>query len=198
MQIIKTKELPRDVQALLLDHDFRRSEVRLHPCTEFTCPTSYCDYNILTLLVYNQKTGESKAARSGHYESVMNWTLEERAMASGKLRSQIPDASIWFFVLETYPSPRCEVYCHPTAIAKALDKPKVELTRKQKIVLFVTRSTSAPYRRDEAASYGISNKEFFTLKAELYGLRLMTKVGSLTLEGKNAALGLHFNTWEEK
>lgn len=197
MQIIKTTELPRDVQALIKTYGFNVSQVRLHPTVDFTCPTSYCDYNILTLVAYNQGTGKHHAVRNGHYESCLNWTKEERAMASGEIRTKIENAEQWFLVMETYPRQRVAAYCHPSALAAAIELPKVALTRRQEICLFVTRAIKAPYRLDEARTFRFTKTEWETTKAELYGLGLLSRSGTLTLAGKNRAIGLVFHAWEE-
>lgn len=198
MQIIKSSELPRDIRTLLLDYGFNTQTVILQPCVEFTCPTTCCDYNIMTLIVYNRATGQHHATRNGHYESVLCWTKEERAMSSGQLKTTLTDDNIWLLLTETYPKHRVTAYCHPSAMALAVDKPHAQLTKRQEVGLFIVRSTKSTFREDEAKEFGLTKREWETLKAELYGLKLLTKAGSLTLEGKNRALSLRFNAWEER
>ena len=197
MQIIKTADLPQDIQLLILEQEFKARETRLYTTTDFQCPTSYCDANCMTLIAYNRTSGESKAIRNGCYESHMCWTKEEHAMYGGKLKSPIPDSNTWFIVLDTYPKQRISVYCHPSAMARAIVAPVVELTRRQEIALFITRGIISSYRVEEARSFGIKKSEWETLKAELYGLGLMTKTGALTLTGKNRAQGLVFYAYQE-
>ena len=198
MQVIKMKDLPQDIQALAVTYGFNVKQVFLHTCVDFTCPTSYCDYNILTLIVFNRETGKHSAARNGHYESCLSWTKEERAMASGEIKTKFVDDKVWCLVGETYPKPRLSVYCHPLAMAKAIVSPKIELTRRQEICLFITRSIISTFRMDEARSFKFTKSEWETTKAELFGLGLLSKSGALTLAGKNRALGLVFHTWEEE
>ena len=197
MQIIKTADLPQDIQFLILEQEFKARETRLYTTTDFQCPTSYCDANCMTLVAYNRTTGESKAIRNGCYESYMCWTKEEHAMYGGKLHAPIPDDKVWFIVLDTYPKQRISVYCHPSAMAKAIAAPKLELTRRQEIALFIIRAIISSYRVEEARSFGIKKSEWETLKTELYGLGLTSRSGALTLIGKNRAQRLSFQAWEE-
>ena len=195
--IIKTKELPNDIQVLLKETcDFHKLEVKVEPTVEFTCPHNWHDYNIQRMFVYNQTTGDCKGITSGNYDNHLSWNAQERAMYMGEMKTTIPDPTIWILVTDTYPK-QCTVYCHPDAISKLLPGPGPELTRRQQIVLYITRSLIAPARLGEARSFRFSMSEWNTCKAELYALGLMRTNGSLTTEGKNAAQGLMFNTWEE-
>ena len=195
--IIKTKELPLDVRALLADYGFTKNTVTVKPTIDFTCPTNWHDANIMRLVVFNQETGEHKCQTSGYYECHMNFDKAEKAMYLGELKSSIPGPHIWFLLLESYPK-SCTVFCHPTAIAGAITGPKVELTRKQQICLYITRSLISAARLEEARRFKITKSEWETLKAELFGLKLMTAAGALTLEGKNVSKEFNFNAWEEK
>ena len=194
--LIKAKELPRELQAVIKMYGYNGTQVKVIPTVEFKCPTNWHDYNIMKLVVFNQTTGEHKCQQSGFYDSYVNFTKEEAAMYHGKLESRIPDPSVWFLLIETYPK-SCRVYCHPSAISKQIEQPPVELTRLQELVLYLTRSLIASAREKEAVYYfKLTRTEYNTAKAELYGLGLMTKAGSLTLEGKNRANGLNFNSWD--
>jgi hypothetical protein len=196
--LIKSKELPRDVQAVIKQCGFDGTQIKIIPCVDFECPTNWHDYNIMRLTAYNSQTGEHKTQTSGYYDSYVNFTKEELAMYHGKLKTQIPGPHIWMILTDTYPK-SCRVYCHPTAIAKAIEQPKVELTRVQELVLYLTRSLIASAREKEARHYfGLTLAEYNTAKAELFGLKLMTKTGALTLDGKNRAHGLNFNSWNWK
>lgn len=198
MQIIKTTDLPQDIQSLILEQEFKARETRLYPTTEFKCPTSHYDANCMTLIAYNRTTGESKAVRNGYYESYVCWTKEEHAMYGGKLQASIPDSNTWFIVLDTYPKHRISVYCHPSAMAAAIAAPVVELTKRQAIAMFITRSLVSAYRWEEAKVYGFKKPDWETVKAELCTMGLLTKAGSLTLTGKNRAQGLDFSSWRDK
>jgi hypothetical protein len=196
--LIKAKELPLDVQAVIKQYGYAGTEIKLIPCIEFNCPTNWHDYNIMRLVAYNSETKEHKGLTSGYYDNYVNFTKEEAAMYHGKLNTQIPGPHIWMILTETYPK-SCRVYCHPTAMAKAIEEPKVQLTRIQEVVLFLTRSLIASAREKDAVYYyKMTQTEYATAKAELYGLGLMTKTGALTLTGKNRALGLNFNSWNWK
>jgi len=195
---IKSKELPKDVQAVIKQYGYNGNTVKLIPCIEFKCPTNWHDANIMKLVAYNSETGEHKGITSGYYDSYVNFTKEELAMYHGKLETQIPSSKIWMILVETYPK-SCRVYCHPTAMVSAIDKPKLELTKIQEVVLFITRSLISSAREKEARYYyKMTLAEYNTAKAELFGLGLLTKSGSLTLEGKNRSQGLNFNSWNWK
>lgn len=195
--LIKTSELPRDVQAVIKSYNYNGREVKVIPCVDFKCPTNWHDYNIMKLVVYNQETGQHKCQTSGFYDSYVNFTKEEMAMYHGHLQSQIPGPHIWFLLVETYPK-SCRVYCHPTAISKAIAPDKIDLTRRQEICLYIIRSLISSARWDEARMFKFTKQEWETVKAELFGLGLLSKTGSLTLVGKNRSQGLYFNYFSEK
>jgi len=60
-----------------------------------------------------------------------------------------------------------------------------ELNRDQKVVLLCTKCYISSYRREEAKRYGI--KDFDAIKSELIAKGLLSKIGALTVEGKNVA-----------
>lgn len=195
--ILKTKDLPLDIQVLLKETcDFHKLEVKVEPTIDFTCPGNWNDFNIQRMFVYNQTTGESKGITSGNYECHLSWTEQEKAMYLGKLKTSIPDPSIWIIVTDTHPK-GCTIYCHPDAISKQLEGPKLELPRRQQIVLYITRSLVSSARLEEARRFRFTMSEWNTCKAELFNLGLLRSNGSLTTEGKNLAQRLNFNTWEE-
>lgn len=195
--IIKTKELPVDIQVLLKTVcNFNKLEVKVEPTIDFTCPGNWHDYNVQRMFVYNQTTGEHKGITAGNYDNHLSWNEQERAMYFGKMKTTIPDPSIWIFVTDTYPK-QCTVYCHPDAISKLLPEPGPALSRRQQIVLYITRSLISSARLEEARRFKFTLAEWNTCKAELFKLGLMRSNGSLTTEGKNASQGLVFNTWEE-
>lgn len=195
--IIKTKELPLDIQVLLKSAcDFNKLEVKVEPTVDFTCPGNWNDYNVQRMFVYNQTTGAHKGITAGNYDNHLAWNEQERAMYLGKITTKIPDPSIWIFVTDTYPK-QCTIYCHPDALSKLLPDAGPELTRRQQIVLYITRSLISSARLEEARRFRFNMSEWNTCKAELYKLGLMRSNGSLTTEGKNLAQGLNFNTWEE-
>jgi hypothetical protein len=182
MQVIKMKELPWPIQQVIKSHEgFNLQQVRVEAVVDFTAPRTYCDYNIMRVIGFNMTTGNSKEISSGHYESCMNWTAEEKALYAGNVKAVLtPD--VWFIVLDSYPKSRATVYCHPLAIAKAISPPAVELTPAQEHCLYLTRSLMSFARP--------KGKAWDTAKAELYSLGLMTKGGALTIAGKNIAQNL--------
>ena len=193
--LIKAKELPKDVLAVIRECGFNGTEIKIIPCIEFKCPTNWHDYNIMRLTAYNQDSGKYHTQTSGNYDSYVSFTKEELAMYHGALQTTIPGPHIWMILTETYPK-SCRVYCHPDAITKKICPPKIELTKRQEICLYITRSMISRYREEEARTFKFSRAEWATTKAELYGLGLMTQAGALTLAGKNRSQGLNFNHWE--
>lgn len=194
---IKTKELPMDIQLFLKGVcNFNKLEVKVEPTVDFTCPGNWNDYNVQRMYVYNQLTGDNKSITSGNYECHLSWTDQEKAMYSGQMKTTIPGPHIWIFITDTLPK-GCTVYCHPDAISKLLDSSGPELTRRQQIVLYITRSLISSARLEEARRFRFNMSEWNTCKAELFKLGLMRSNGSLTTEGKNLAQGLNFNSWEE-
>lgn len=185
--IIKTKELPIDIQVLLKSVcDFNKQEVKVEPTIDFACPGNWHDYNIQRMFVYNQVTGEHKGITAGNYDNHLSWNEQERAMYLGKITTKIPDPSIWIFVTDSYPK-QCTVYCHPDAISKLVSAPKIELTEIQSKCLFYARALISSARP--------KGPKWTTAKAELYAMGLMRANGSLTTEGKNIAQDLNYNTW---
>jgi hypothetical protein len=194
--VLKTKELPLDVQVLLKTcYNFNKREVKVEPVIDFTCKTNWHDANCMTLVGYNQLTGKHVAQASGYYDSYCNFTAAEKAMYHGKLATKIEGPHMWFFLIETYPA-GCTVYCHPDALAKAIAPPPMELDKRLQIVLYITRSLIAPARIEEARRFKFTTREYLACKAELIDLGLINKAGALTTAGKNASSSLNFNTWE--
>lgn len=193
---IPFSKLPIAIQKLLkVDYKFNKQEVKVEPTVDFKCPTNWHDANIMRLVVYNQTTGEHKCQTSGYYDSYVNFTKEEAAMYHGKLQTTIPDATIWIFLLESYPK-GCTVYCHPTALAAAIETKIPDLTLQQKLVLQLTRQLISSYRLEEARRYKISKVVWEETKQSLITLGYMRANGSLTIEGKNVAQQFNINPWE--
>jgi hypothetical protein len=194
--LIKFNELPVAVRETARIHGFKGNQVKLTVCDKYVDRGSWCDYDCRTLVVVNTSTGEHKAITSGSYESNPNWSKEERAMYDGSM-SVVMQPNIWILSIGTYPK-RCEAYCHPTNVVARLSAPKPELAHREQVCLFVTRHITSAYRLAEARSYGFTTTEWRSCQANLVSLGLMTVNGGLTLAGKNAALDLHFDAWEEQ
>lgn len=182
MQVMKMKELPWPIQQVIKSREgFNLQQVRVEAVVNFVAPHNVFDYNIMRVIGFNMTTGNSKEITSGYYESCMNWNDEEKALYFGKVNAVLTP-NIWFIVLDTYPKHRATVYCHPLAIAAAIEPPKTELTHAQNRCLYLTRSLMSFARP--------KGKAWDTIKMELYKLGLMTKGGALTIAGKNIAQNL--------
>lgn len=80
------------------------------------------------------------------------------------------------------------IYIHPDNAPKFLPESKVDLTEDETIVLYYTRSIRSPHRFSEAVrNTGISADRWDAAKISLISHGMLNRVGSLTIDGKNAA-----------
>lgn len=59
-------------------------------------------------------------------------------------------------------------------------------------MLYVTRSRISSYRRDEASRLGVGVADYAQTQETLKAKGLLTKIGALTIAGKNASANLRF------
>lgn len=82
------------------------------------------------------------------------------------------------------------IYVNPVDMPRYLKSGSEELTEQEKVVLACIRSYISSYRREEARRHGVSAQQYETLVEGLKAKGLLTKVGGLSLAGKNAAASL--------